>query len=125
MYYEVLFPPMARLLIYLLVIALMVSRFRPVFRRKVIGKRVLEVDDSATVRKVLHATLAEAGYDVVEVVDGADALEKLTGAPVDVLVTDLTMPNIDGINLIQFGSPNPLTRSSYSPSYAWFVRPET
>jgi two-component system chemotaxis response regulator CheY len=77
------------------------------------------------VRKVLHATLAEAGYDVVEAVDGADALEKLTGAPVDVLVTDLTMPNIDGINLIQFGSPNPLTRSSYSPSYAWFVRPET
>ncbi len=64
------------------------------------GKRVMTVDDSATVRRVLHMTLADAGYDVVEAVDGADALEKLSGESVDMLVTDLNMPNLDGINLI-------------------------
>lgn len=65
------------------------------------GKRVMAVDDSATVRKVLQATLVSAGYEVVEAVDGADALEKLSGDSVDMLVTDLNMPNMDGIRLIQ------------------------
>ncbi len=65
------------------------------------GKRVMTVDDSATVRRVLQLTLTGAGYDVIEAVDGADALEKLSGESVDMLVTDLNMPNIDGINLIQ------------------------
>ncbi len=65
------------------------------------GKRVMTVDDSATVRQVLQMTLAEAGYDVVEAVDGADALNKLSGESVDMLVTDLNMPKIDGIGLIQ------------------------
>jgi two-component system chemotaxis response regulator CheY len=65
------------------------------------GKRVMAVDDSATVRKVLQATLLSAGYEVVEAVDGADALEKLSSDSVDMLVTDLNMPNVDGIGLIQ------------------------
>jgi two-component system chemotaxis response regulator CheY len=65
------------------------------------GKRVRAVDDSATVRKVLQATLVSAGYEVVEAVDGVDALEKLSGDSVDMLVTDLNMPKIDGIGLIQ------------------------
>ena len=65
------------------------------------GKRVMAVDDSATVRKVLQATLVTAGYEVVEAVDGADALEKLSAESVDMLVTDLNMPNVDGIDLIQ------------------------
>ena len=52
------------------------------------GKRVMAVDDSATVRKVLQATLTAAGYEVVEAVDGADALEKLNGDSVDMLVTE-------------------------------------
>jgi two-component system chemotaxis response regulator CheY len=65
------------------------------------GKRVMAVDDSATVRKVLQATLISAGYEVVEAVDGADALEKLGSDSVDMLVTDLNMPNVDGIGLIQ------------------------
>ena len=65
------------------------------------GKRVMTVDDSATVRQVLQVTLADAGYDVVEAVDGADALTKLSEEAVDMLVTDLNMPNVDGIDLIQ------------------------
>lgn len=65
------------------------------------GKRVMTVDDSATVRQVLKMTLSKAGYDVVEAIDGADALNKLSADSVDMLVTDLNMPNVDGIDLIQ------------------------
>jgi len=65
------------------------------------GKRVMTVDDSATVRQVLQMTLEGAGYEVLAAVDGEDALKKLSGESVDMLVTDLNMPNIDGIGLIQ------------------------
>jgi two-component system chemotaxis response regulator CheY len=65
------------------------------------GKRVMAVDDSTTVRQVLQVTLTKAGYEVVEAVDGNDALEKMSELPVDILVTDLNMPNLDGIGLIR------------------------
>ena len=65
------------------------------------GKRVMIVDDSATVRKVLQMALAPAGYEVIEAVDGIDALRLLKENKVDMLVTDLNMPNLDGISLIK------------------------
>ena len=65
------------------------------------GKRVMAVDDSATVRQVLQMTLEGAGYEVVEAVDGQDALGKLASTRVDMMVTDLNMPNMDGIELIR------------------------
>ena len=65
------------------------------------GKRVMTVDDSATVRQVLQMTLEDAGYDVVAAIDGEDALVKLKSESVDMLVTDLNMPKVDGIDLIQ------------------------
>ena len=65
------------------------------------GKRVMAVDDSATVRQVLQMTLEGAGYEVIEAVDGKDALAKLGKTPVDMMVTDLNMPNMDGIELIK------------------------
>lgn len=65
------------------------------------GKRVMAVDDSATVRQVLQMTLEGAGYEVVEAVDGKDALGKLANVQVDMMVTDLNMPNMDGIDLIR------------------------
>jgi two-component system chemotaxis response regulator CheY len=72
------------------------------YKENAMGKRVMTVDDSATVRQVLHMTLQGAGYDVVEAVDGEDALEKLSGGEaVDMLVTDLNMPRVDGIGLIE------------------------
>jgi len=64
------------------------------------AKCILIVDDSETVRQVLHLTLANAGFDVVEAVDGVDALNKLPDAQIDMLITDLNMPNMDGIELI-------------------------
>ncbi|MBE7939284.1 MULTISPECIES: response regulator [Ramlibacter] len=60
---------------------------------------VLAVDDSASMRAMLASTLRQAGYDVVEAVDGLDALEKLQGRPVDVVLTDHNMPRMDGVEL--------------------------
>jgi two-component system chemotaxis response regulator CheY len=65
------------------------------------GKRIMTVDDSATVRQVLQTALTSAGYEVVAAKDGEDALEKLDADKVDMLVTDLDMPRMDGISLIQ------------------------
>lgn len=71
------------------------------------AKRVMAVDDSATVRQVLQMTLAGAGYEVIEAVDGRDALNKLGTFPIDMMVTDLNMPNMDGIDLIKHVRQNP------------------
>lgn len=65
------------------------------------GKKIMTVDDSASVRQMVSFTLQEAGYDVVEACDGADALSKLQGNPVNMIITDLNMPNLDGIGLIR------------------------
>ena len=66
------------------------------------SKTILVVDDSETVRQVLQLTLTNAGFAVIEAVDGSDALVKLADAgSVDMVVTDLNMPNIDGLELIR------------------------
>jgi two-component system chemotaxis response regulator CheY len=46
-------------------------------------------------------TLKQAGYSVVEAVDGRDALSKINGGPIHMVITDLNMPNMDGIELIR------------------------
>ncbi|MDF1579773.1 MAG: response regulator [Desulfuromonadales bacterium] len=65
------------------------------------GKKVMTVDDSSVVRQILKKTLSAAGYEVLEAVDGQDALNKLSTSPVDMVVTDLNMPNMDGVELIK------------------------
>lgn len=64
-------------------------------------KTILSVDDSASMRQTIAFTLRGAGYEVVEAVDGKDALSKLGSLSVDMIVTDLNMPNLDGIGLIK------------------------
>jgi two-component system chemotaxis response regulator CheY len=66
-----------------------------------VAKCILMVDDSVTVRQVLQWALGNAGYQVVEAEDGFDALAKLSGAQIDMLITDLNMPNMDGLELIK------------------------
>jgi len=65
------------------------------------AKRVMTVDDSATVRQVLRMTLENEGYEVIEANDGQDALLKFPANGVDMIVTDLNMPRMDGIGLIR------------------------
>ena len=64
------------------------------------AKVILTVDDSASVRQMVRYALSDAGYTVIEAVDGKDALAKL-GEPVHLVITDLNMPNLDGIGLIR------------------------
>ncbi|WP_306547942.1 response regulator [Desulfobulbus sp.] len=65
------------------------------------GKIVMTADDSASVRQMVAFTLKQNGYDVIEAVDGQDALTKLAAKKVDMLLTDLNMPKLDGIGLIK------------------------
>lgn len=65
------------------------------------AKVIMTVDDSASVRQMVSFTLKQSGYDVVEAVDGKDGLQKLAGTKVDMIITDLNMPNLDGIGLIK------------------------
>lgn len=64
-------------------------------------KVILTVDDSRSIRQMVSFTLTQAGYQVVEAVDGRDALTKLAASTVDMVITDLNMPNVDGIELIR------------------------
>lgn len=63
--------------------------------------KILAVDDSASMRQMVSFTLKGAGHDVVEAVDGVDALAKAKGAKFDLVVSDVNMPNMDGITLIK------------------------
>ena len=62
---------------------------------------ILAVDDSASMRQMVSFTLKGAGFDVVEAVDGLDALNKAKTKKFDCVVTDVNMPNKDGITLIK------------------------
>ncbi|MBF0380456.1 MAG: response regulator [Magnetococcales bacterium] len=64
------------------------------------SKKIMTVDDSSSVRQMVVLTLKGAGYEVVQGVDGQDALTKLKASQVDMVITDLNMPNMDGITLI-------------------------
>ena len=64
-------------------------------------KTVLTVDDSRTMRDMLHLALSEAGYRVIQAVDGVDGLEVLQAEQPDVIVTDINMPRMDGFGFIE------------------------
>ena len=70
-------------------------------------KIVMTVDDSASIRQMVSFTLQQAGYGVLEAVDGQDALAKIGRAAVNMVITDLNMPNMDGISLIRNLRKNP------------------
>jgi len=60
---------------------------------------ILAVDDSASMRQMVSFTLRNAGFDVVEAVDGEDAFDKARQRPFDLVLTDQNMPRLDGISL--------------------------
>jgi two-component system chemotaxis response regulator CheY len=71
------------------------------------AKTVLTVDDSKTIREMVSFTLKGAGYSIVEAEDGVIALNVLKANKVDLIITDLNMPNMNGIDMIKSIRTNP------------------
>ena len=65
------------------------------------AKSILVVDDSASLRQVVSIALKGAGYDVIEGCDGKDALCKLDGRKINLIISDVNMPNMDGISFVK------------------------
>lgn len=65
------------------------------------SKTILIVDDSSSVRSVVGIALKGAGYDVIQACDGKDGLSKLTGQRVHLILSDVNMPNMDGITMVK------------------------
>jgi len=66
--------------------------------------KVLVVDDSATMRKIVMKGVSDAGFgsiDFVEAVDGAEGLEQLGKQEIDLILTDVNMPNMDGLEFVR------------------------
>jgi two-component system chemotaxis response regulator CheY len=65
------------------------------------AKTIMVVDDSAAIRQLVGIVLKGAGYDVIDGCDGQDALAKLTGQKVHLIISDVNMPNMDGISFVR------------------------
>jgi len=64
------------------------------------SKTIMVVDDSAALRQLVSIALKGAGYSVIEGRDGADALLKMTGQKINLIISDVNMPNMDGISFV-------------------------
>jgi len=74
------------------------------------SKTILIVDDSVSLRQVVGIALKGAGYEVIEACDGKDALSKLTGQKINLVISDVNMPNMDGITFVQLMKKHPAYR---------------
>ncbi len=78
------------------------------------SKTVLTIDDSRTMREMLNHALVEAGYTVLQAVDGVEGLEVLQAneGRVDVVITDINMPRLDGFGVIEGVRADPNHRAT-------------
>lgn len=65
------------------------------------AKTIMIVDDSSSLRQVVGIALKSAGYEVIEAADGKAALTKLDGKKINLIISDVNMPNMDGISLVR------------------------
>jgi two-component system, chemotaxis family, chemotaxis protein CheY len=103
-------------------------------------KRVLVIDDSSAVRQQIRSTLAGAGYDIVEAVDGLDGLEKLRAlTDLDLALCDVNMPRMNGLEMVleaqrtklttpilmltTEGQPSMIRRARDAGAKGWIVKP--
>jgi two-component system, chemotaxis family, chemotaxis protein CheY len=106
------------------------------------GKKILVVDDSATVRQQVGLALGQAGFDVVEAVDGVDGFEKVTKATdISLVICDVNMPRMSGIDMLEKlhaehkgapvpvimltteGQPDLVDRAKKAGAKGWIVKP--
>jgi two-component system chemotaxis response regulator CheY len=76
------------------------------------SKKILAVDDSASIRQMVAFTLKSSGYEVVEAVDGMDGLDKAKAGSYNLVLTDQNMPRMDGLTLIKNLRATPQYRST-------------
>ncbi|MFZ2405164.1 MAG: response regulator [Methylobacter sp.] len=74
------------------------------------AKTILFVEDSASVRQVFKSTLTREGYDVIVACDGQDALTKLDGTKIHLIISDVNMPNMDGLTFVKTARQLPAYR---------------
>ncbi len=106
------------------------------------GKKILVVDDSATVRQQVGLALGQAGFDLVEAVDGMDGIEKLNGvAGIALVICDVNMPRMNGLEMLEKvraegkhtavpivmltteGQPDLVDRAKKAGAKGWIVKP--
>jgi CheY-like chemotaxis protein len=61
---------------------------------------ILVIDDNAAIRELLRLVLEEEGYEVIEAANGAEGLQRYQATPTDLVITDLQMPGMDGLELL-------------------------
>ncbi len=71
------------------------------------ARTIMIIDDSASIRMVVSIALKKAGYEVIEAVDGGDALEKIKGRKINLIICDVNMPNMDGISFLKMIKQDP------------------
>ena len=74
---------------------------------RIMAKTILIVDDSTSLRQVIAIALKGAGYEVIEGADGQDGLNKLSGQRVNLIISDVNMPNMDGLTMVSKIKENP------------------
>ena len=65
------------------------------------SKTIMIIDDSASIRTVVRLTLEQKGFTVIDACDGVDALSKLNGVKIHLIITDVNMPNMYGITFVK------------------------
>lgn len=76
------------------------------------GKTALIVDDAPTFRQMVAMALADGQFKVIEACNGQEALDKLTGSRVDIIITDVNMPVMDGITFVKQARTRPQLKST-------------
>jgi two-component system chemotaxis response regulator CheY len=84
----------------------------PASEEAVMAKRILTIDDSKTIRDMLRLTLLDAGFEVLQAVDGQDGIDVLAKEPVDIVITDINMPKMDGYGVIRHMRANAAHKST-------------
>jgi two-component system chemotaxis response regulator CheY len=74
------------------------------------SKTIMTVDDSASVRQMVSFTLRQQGFETLEAANGSEALKKIGEEQIDMVITDINMPELDGISLIREIRQNPSCR---------------
>jgi two-component system chemotaxis response regulator CheY len=105
------------------------------------SKTILIVDDSTDIRQFLKATLVQAGFKVIEANDGAQGLSQIQANPIDLIITDVNMPNMDGLTMLSElrklpayartpafvltveANPDMVAKGKSAGATAWIVKP--